>query len=705
MTDIQSSIQDDIRLLEEKIKELDNNKKDLEELSQRYSLFADTEDLLLSNYHQNISAFEEYFPDVHQVLINHRPQLHHIDIVDGQANIRNVDDHSTFYKYSPYLESYLQYQNYLSFPAASEIGVQQNLRNAQGYLHSDYLNKLLTFEKDHAAEKGTQGLGYDVPELVLFGLGLGYILEFFVFNHRVKNLYLYEPELDVFFASLFCCQWVEVLKKLDHQGCTLHLCVGINSQEFFDSYSDKLFVRGRFNISKTYGHIHYLSPQIDEAVQEYKARKAELSNGWGFYDDGVMAIANQGENLKRGSVFIKPVARKNLALANVPVFICANGPSLDTHAQFIKDNADKAIIISCGSTLKALHGYGIKPDFHCEQERTRTTLDVLNYIEDEDYFKTLTLLCPGTVHPEVIEKFPKVLQVPKASEPSTFALMTCPGFEEAHPPAELISPTVANTALYMSQALGFSQIYLFGVDLGYRQDGQHHSKMSMYYKDGGVDSRLFWKEKSHSVKGNFGGEFYANDFFNMSRINMEKLLAENGQLSCFNCNDGVAISGTIPCHVEELAFDEVLDKEAFIGALLAERVDAIDYQALFAQYWSVLEPAHISDMCQDIVGIFNEAELSSRSQADKALDSVYDYFFSKGAADTMATIALLDGSVIYFQSVLKRILFGHRDEALALANFKSALAIYIDFLEAIPEHYRARYQTLDNINFKSLFGY
>ncbi|WP_406666985.1 6-hydroxymethylpterin diphosphokinase MptE-like protein [Gallaecimonas sp. GXIMD1310] len=707
MNDLDSSLQQEIASLEDTIRQMQQRHRhgqDLTGLAENMSLLVAHEHQLASCFAANLAAFAEYFPDVHAVIQRHQPQRYHIDLIDGIVNIRDVRSHELLYDVHPFLLAIQQYQDFVIAPNAAELAIQLNPHNPQGYLHSDYLNRMVEVHQDVLNGRGQAMLPEVVPELILFGIGLGYPLELLAFNHRIKNLYLFEPDLDIFLASLFTCRWDTLLRQLDEQGTTLHLCLGIDARSFFDSYMDKLLHRGRYNVSKTFGFVHYLSPQIELALDEYRARLIEITNGWGFFDDGMLAVANQGVNLERQYPFVKVTATKNRALMNVPVFICANGPSLDKHADFIRNNQPNAVIISCGSGLKALCGHGITPDLHCEQERTRVTLDVLSRVGDDALLNTLPLACPGIVHPDVTEKFARVLQVPKQNEPSTLALMSYQGFVEAgHPPADNVSPTVANTALYMATALGFSQIYLFGVDLGYRDEGPHHSKKSMYYDASGQDEQLFWVEKTHLLDGNFGGQFYANDFFNLSRICLQRLLEERPDVRCFNCSDGVMIHGALPCDANTLAFSPLADKTRLFQQVLDSHADIPDDPALLAHYLRQTDAERLEAFCEALLKQTRQP-VASRAEADQLLDRIYDEFYLHPEQENWVTLALLEGSVTYFQSVLKRILFDADSEQQALTHFARGIAIYQQFIEQIPGYYRQGYRQTDNITLNSLLG-
>lgn len=120
---------------------------------------------------------------------------------------------------------------------------------------------------------------------------------------------------------------------------------------------------------------------------QYRARFFEMIQGWVFFDDGIMALAHFLESIKLGVPIIKKNVPLDVDIANTPVFIIGNGPSLDQSIEMIKAQQDKAIIISCGSALSALYNYGIDIDFHCEQERIFAVAEKIDYYTPKEYLK------------------------------------------------------------------------------------------------------------------------------------------------------------------------------------------------------------------------------------------------------------------------------------------------------------------------------
>ncbi|WP_115719226.1 motility associated factor glycosyltransferase family protein [Gallaecimonas mangrovi] len=701
MTDLIDELGDDIQALESRVKAIQSEQRALEQVqafNDKFYLFGFDDDYLLAHYQANMKAFEFYFPDIYAVMKDYKPSRYHIDLVEGQPNIRDVETGKFLYSYSPYITSVLQYQSFCQNPKFTDGAVLLNETNAAGFLHSHYLNQLIRHSQQCLDTLDTKVLPNSLGEMLVFGVGLGFHLEQLVHNHRIRHLYVIEPDLDLFYSSLFTTAWHQLLPLIDQRGDTIHLNLGTDEADFFDTYMAQSARFGIYNVSRAYGFVHHGSEKVSKILAEYKTRFYELTHGWGFYDDAVIAIAHQGKNLESQAGFLRN--DKPLVFDDVPVLICANGPSLDQQADFIKANQGKAIVISCGTALRSLHRYGIEPDFHCEQERTKITVGVLDKVEDDDFVAKRVLIAPGSVHPEVFDKFTTKFQLLKDREASSFALLTMAGFKESHESANNINPTVSNTALYAAIHMGFKNIILLGVDLGYRPEGHHHSVQSMYYDKDGKDVNFFKKTDDHVVPGNFGGEIITNSFFNLSRVNIERLLNKHPHINCYNCNDGVAIKGTQPCHIEQIALDGSLDKQALIEQILTEKVDACITHEQQQQYWQILSPQLVNAVCQKMLTLL-ATPVTDRMAAKALMEEMMETLRDEFRAGRPQIYSIFEGSLLYFQSLLVRLLFSSVKEETAIGWFNDGLIIYRDFIDAIPEHYQAHYQQLDLLDYDS----
>lgn len=675
------------QLVEEKLQAIANN----------LSLLVDEEAALNSRFNNNMQAFQNHFPDIYDFFSNYSAKKIEVTIHEGFANLLDTESGDVMYEYPAYLMALAQVQTYQKSPLSSTSKFYQHDEKLGDFLHSRKLNpivELLQSRVDSDVDK-TQGLPKNLNALIMFGVGLGYQLELLLAQHNVGSVYLIEPCLDTFYASLYTANWQFILDSLDVREINLHISLGPQEEDFFEQLLKETYMNGRYEVAKTHLYIHQNSNDIMTLVKQYKARFFELIQGWGFFDDGIMAMSHFLKSLENGVPIAKKKVPFDIDIATTPVLIVGNGPSLDQHIDFIKKHSDKAIIISCASALSALYKCGIDVDIHCEQERIFAVAEKIDYYAPADYIKQLTLLAPATLHPAVHEKFARSMMAPKASEPSTSLLLQDVVGLEMFEEAKHITPTVANTALVMATKLGFRQFYFIGVDLGRKKAGAHHSQHSFYYDDEGRDINLYPEMNNDFINpGNFSGEFISDPIFNMSKLSLEHFIAENEQIRCFNLSDGVLVKGSIPTLqntlAEKLTIAANLDKKLLVDRaynLASYHDDGELYQRLVAG----ADLDDFEELCHWLIEDISN-DISTMAEAIAKVRAQSHIVREVEVSGKRHLSLLISGSILHMQAMLTRLLYEAKSEDIALSDFKSGLQYYLEFLREAPEVYRQHYK-------------
>ena len=399
--------------------------KALQGLADSMSLLASSDDDLMKRYQENLSAFEQYHPEIYDFFKSYIPAKYIVDASDGFVNALNVDNGDFFYKYPSYLATKLQFDKFTNSPNIKKFNFDSEEVNEAKFMHVDSIESMISLlpPKNTSQSDNSTFNSNNLSSLILFGVGAGYHIELCAQHYNVACLYIIEPDLDLFFLSLFSINWRFVLTTFEQKGSSLHISLGEQNDSFFNDLMKKSADNGRYQMANVAGYIHYQSPAMSELLKEFNSRYLEMGQGWGFFDDAVMAIGHTLENIKNQVPIIKKDVVNTTDLADFPVFIVGNGPSLDGLIDAIKAHQGKAIIISCGSALSALYKYGIKPDFHCEQERTSPVTEKVIHYCPAEFLEGVVFLAPTTVHPNVFLLFERSIMAPKANEPSSALLL------------------------------------------------------------------------------------------------------------------------------------------------------------------------------------------------------------------------------------------------------------------------------------------
>jgi len=660
---------------------------ELQMAADKVSLLCSTDDDLMKRYQDNLEVFKEYYPDIYDFYKKYEPNKYIIDTVDGFINALNVEDGNHFYDYPSYLTTKVQFDHFRKSPNIKKFNFRGNEGNEANFLHVNCLDKIsaLLPEKKEKLNKEVKNFS----SLIIFGVAAGYHLELLAQHYDVPCVFIVEPDLDLFFISMFSINWRYVLNTFDKKGTRAFISLGEQKDTFFDDFITESAKSGRYQMSHIAGYIHHKSDEIANVLTEFNRRYFEVGQGWGFFDDAVMSIGHMLVNLKQKVPLLKKTAIVNNEQPEVPVFIVGNGPSLDGLITIIKAHQGKAIIISCGSALSALYEYGIKPDFHCEQERTFPVAEKIEHSCPKEFLDNIILLAPTIVHPAVFSLFGRSVMAAKKNEPSSTLLLKNDDGQPIFSSYHFINPTVANTALVMGYNLGFKNFYLFGIDLGHRKGGLHHSKKSLYYSNEQEDLDLYsMNEKNSSyVDGNFGGKFITDDFFYQSNANLSKQIRGFDDLHCYNLSDGSLIKGSTPTtkeyFVEMFHEKKNLDKAHLVDTTYEKSVYHDDDGKLAARVVDDLDFQYFEHVCKSLIDTLDQPLECFKD----AVDLLFEHtIILKGS--TQHINELLTGTVMHIQVTLTHLLYGEIDEKEGIAKFTKGLVFYRDFLKIAPDYYK-----------------
>ena len=247
--------------------------------------------------------------------------------------------------------------------------------------------------------------------------------------------------------------------------------------------------------------------------------------------------------------------------------------------------------------------------------------------------------------------------------------------------------------------MGFTKFYFFGIDLGHKRGGTHHSKKSLYYSGDDQDKSLYGinDQESIKVKGNFGGTFICNSFFHQSNQNLSHQIRGNADLTCFNLCDGALIEGSIPLHVEDLGefFPEgqLIDKQEFLENLYRHSAFHDDDGELKRRLTNDLDYQLFDDVCHKLIEL-NREKVNTFKEATTLLinNTTLIRTFPQHIHD------LINGSIMQIQVVLTQLLYHPTDVDEGIIAFKKGLVIYCEFLSLAAKYYREQAENPHYIN-------
>ncbi len=584
-----------------------------------------TTDDLTDQQKRNLILFEQMVPGIHQRLMGLSEEERNAARTSGQIEPRNV----RFTVQAPAPEridahTYRMLEATLERAAQEEIAFFDILRSHDAYF------------------------------LMVFGVGQGIDLTELLDRARSLCVFVIEPDMASLWRSFDSFDWYRFVHAVQRRGGTVHFLYGDDPNELSGHVWRLIRDANPCASDGLTCVIHDHAELADRVLDNLRYESSLIIDALGHFFDETLMMWNAYRNLGTGSsrVCVQP---QSDVCGETPAFIVASGPSLDSDLEAIRQHAGRAVVISCGSALRALMKNGIVPDFQIEIENLSVSPLVAQVAEEHD-ISDVCLVAAFTVDPDALSHFENIVYF---FRPGLSPLAI---YRDPDEKAFLLSgPTVANAALDFALESGFKELYFFGTDFGARSDDHHHAKDTYHYTPGAeFKSQTF----ELPVPANFGGTFHTSRGLFPAIVNFSDLLdlyADSHRY--YNCSDGAALRGAVPRRARDLAFAEastdkhevvrnivesfpVYSAERFrrawngpaVGAAIDRYVEAVT--ALFAEIEDFGDKAYLVRMMK-----FFRPSMGYIFPLEPGLDNAVNSLFR----------GTLFGMLIYFEYFLARV--------------------------------------------------
>ncbi len=220
-------------------------------------------EVLPVRFAMNMDAFKKFMPSIYNFFESYQPvrPFRFFCNENGIPNILWLDDQVSIYGKDPFIEAQEQIDEII------ENSVLQSVDFApqwyiDGQIHIKYNNEISQL-KQYTDLEGLQlkdALTMDIPLSLMYGVGLGYQLGYLYERCKVRNLFAFEPDLDVFYASLFCFDWYSLFEYMDSESLSIHLFIGVDEQLLAADMMEALHRKGAFWSASYFSFCHYRSP-------------------------------------------------------------------------------------------------------------------------------------------------------------------------------------------------------------------------------------------------------------------------------------------------------------------------------------------------------------------------------------------------------------------------------------------------------------
>ncbi len=675
--------------------------------SRQVSPWVTTDNLL---YQRNLAALQKYYPRIYAAILAHQPEHWQLVTDDkGKANLWQPQRQALFYRDIDN-DSQQMIDDFCQHPFQDDVFIGHRPGyKLRSYLHNQQVTKLLPILERSVKKRNY--LPQQIDSLIVFGIALGSHISLLLQQHRVQNLYVCEPNLDFFIASLYVTDWAAIFERTEQQQQRIYLNLGGDGSQYFQDMMRQFYMVGAYSIANTYLLTSYYSERMHKAITELRANlKVVLAVGE-YFDHARFGIAHTYGDFATGGKLLQPgCARRRYPIQQLPVFVVGNGPSLDQCFDYLREYQQQAIIISCGTALQALYRHGIQPDFHAELEQNRATYDWISQIGDPAWLKGIKLLSVNGIHPDTAELFEQTLLSFKEGEASTVVFqqaLKAAGIKTAS--LSYAYPTVANFVVNTVLKLGCKLVYLFGVDLGFADINYHHSKSSLYYKADG--QQIYDYQKAHGgglqAAGNFRPQVFTKTEFDVSRKLLEQAIKTHKvPLELYNCSDGVKIAGTTALTPDNILLPaQSPHKKACIEDFIRQAYqDGLEPLAdkIFNSF-SVQAFADTLDEWQALIA----EPVQSATEATALIEQQWQLLRNSVKSKNDLTYMMFFGSTNYISAVLTKLAAAISEDAAgqeSLQAFNEVLAIWREYLALAKTSYCDEPLQFDSVSMQYLMA-
>lgn len=465
----------------------------------------------------------------------------------------------------------------------------------------------------------TQPIDNRCFHLVIFGVGLGdHIIELMRLTD-CQHVVLVEPNIEFLYWSMYVYDWADLYQSFVTRHRKISFVIDTDFRIIAERTRDRMRYINPGFMDSAYFFAAYPGSVMKAAIDLLLSQSDLFVTGLGFLEDEMDMVRNSYHNLKNyeGLYYQEPPPDE---VRPFPAFVIGAGPSLDNDLEFIRENQDRAIIISCGTAIRVLLANGIKPDFQMEIENVPAVTELTRLVARKFDLSGITLIGSTTIDPGVQELYDRTVFYFR------LGLSSYPLFEQGLDSAiQYSTPNIANLGFAFSQNCGYRQTYLFGVDLGARDPKKHHADDAAY----NVGEVEFDTKIDRPAPANFGGDVYTELVYQWAKATIEEALERFAHRSYFNCSDGVRITGMVPKLSSEIELPEAGDKSRDVEEIVSRFANYS--REHFRKSWAQRDPVRRVKRFRDLILTRCGAKRLNPRLTDGGIEDGYDI---KPARDT-----------------------------------------------------------------------
>lgn len=521
----------------------------------------------------------------------------------------------------------------------------------------------------------------EIHKFIFLGLGLGLHLSKIIKKTNATHILIVEDNLELFRLSLFTCNYKELLEN--RLG---FFCIAQNSVEFADAFQtfySKSFIR---NYSLKFSLFSSLYEKKIKQIQTFLVSRTETSYPVEYLLYKNLSVLSK---LKKEFKFLELTKKdKESFFKTKPMIIVGAGPSLHSNIEWLKENADKFILVTVFAALKTLYKANIMPNIVVQiDEKVTEAVNLINSFDNFDFLANSIFVFSASVPDILFDTFPKE-KIYLIEDRTKYKLAN----------TRLESASVGETAYAISLIFNTTKIYLLGLDFALSEDGTTHSKdhhgatsLDISNVDE-IQTSVSISQTVLHIKGNFLDSVSTTPLLSSSIpvLNRYTKNLKSDLQTVYNLSNGAYLEQTIPLKITDFKIKSKIDKKG-IACELTKLFDTYSLKELSGEEtqalnkkWMQIKEFHL------IIDIFEQNTSSNKDiflqNYSLMMQSILNSFESE----------LKEILTIYFLAIAPYVidLFNTKELSSPKKHTKKMKSIIVTQLKRLMELYEKELQNI-----------
>ncbi|MFT6896386.1 MAG: hypothetical protein ACJA13_000787 [Paraglaciecola sp.] len=232
---------------------------------------------IIDTRNNNINAFQRNIPSVVPYLTDSK--LLNYTLFNnkyGEVNIVNFSAGRTLYGFHPADEINQQVSQALQ--NSPWVDITKNAKHRE-YIEETPISFNFRALKSFKMEQAQPPLPEEVECLVILGCGLGLHIKQLLENRKIKNMIIYEPQVQYFQCSIMATSWQEIFALGKKQGTALFLQLGKDGRDLFGDINE---LKEHASLSTFHVYKHYNHQIFDSVYRDICERDWQDIGNNGF---------------------------------------------------------------------------------------------------------------------------------------------------------------------------------------------------------------------------------------------------------------------------------------------------------------------------------------------------------------------------------------------------------------------------------------